>query len=78
LTDSSKIGASIVVLWQMSATEAGRQRHALRLIAIAFLALAAYLTVQTIIVLAAGYHPRHSPLGIAWTAITAAAMFALA
>lgn len=28
--------------------------------------------------LATGYHPRHSPLGIAWTAATAAAMFALA
>jgi len=29
-------------------------------------------------VLAAGYHPRHSPPGIAWTALTAAVMFALA
>lgn len=28
--------------------------------------------------LATGYHPRHSPAGIIWTAITAAAMFALA
>ena len=28
--------------------------------------------------LAAGYHPRHSPLGIGWTAITAVVMFALA
>ena len=34
--------------------------------------------VQSAWVLAAGYHPRHSPLGIGWTAITAAAMFALA
>lgn len=73
-----EIGASIVVLWELSATGADRQRRALQLIAIAFLALAAYLTVQAIIVLVAGYHPRHSPLGIAWTAITAAAMFALA
>jgi divalent metal cation (Fe/Co/Zn/Cd) transporter len=29
-------------------------------------------------VLAAGYHPRHSAAGIAWTAVTAAVMFALA
>lgn len=29
-------------------------------------------------VLAAGYHPRHSVLGIIWTALTAAVMFALA
>ena len=28
--------------------------------------------------LATGYQPRHSPAGIAWTAITAAVMFALA
>jgi Cation efflux family len=30
------------------------------------------------VVLAAGYRPGHSVLGIAWTAVTAAAMFALA
>jgi divalent metal cation (Fe/Co/Zn/Cd) transporter len=29
-------------------------------------------------VLAAGYHPRHSVAGIAWTALTTVAMFALA
>ena len=28
--------------------------------------------------LASGYHPGHSVLGIIWTALTAAAMFALA
>lgn len=27
---------------------------------------------------AVGYHPSHTPLGIVWTAVTAAAMFALA
>jgi divalent metal cation (Fe/Co/Zn/Cd) transporter len=31
-----------------------------------------------LIVLAIGYHPGHSALGIAWTAVTAAAMFGLA
>jgi hypothetical protein len=30
------------------------------------------------VALASGYHPRHSVLGIAWKAVTAAAMFALA
>ena len=29
-------------------------------------------------VLAVGYHPRHSVLGIIWTVVTAAVMFALA
>jgi divalent metal cation (Fe/Co/Zn/Cd) transporter len=50
----------------------------LRLIGCAFAALAVYLLVQSTVVLAAGYRPRHSGLGIAWTAVTALAMFALA
>lgn len=73
-----EIGASTVVLWELSGTGEHRQRQALRRIAAAFLALAAYLTVQTIVVLATGFHPHHSPVGIVWVAITAAVMFALA
>jgi divalent metal cation (Fe/Co/Zn/Cd) transporter len=73
-----EIGASTVVLWELADTGAERQRRALRLIGGAFVALAAYLAVQSAIVLATGYHARPSPLGIAWTAVTAAAMFALA
>jgi len=73
-----EIGASIVVIWELSGTGADRQRRALRLIAVAFAALAAYLMIQSTWVLAAGYRPHHSLVGIAWTAITAAAMFALA
>ena len=57
---------------------AARQRRALRLIGSAFAALAAYLLVQSTVVLATGYHPRHSAAGIIWTALTAAAMFTLA
>ena len=41
-----EIGASIVVLWELSGTGQARQRKALRLITGAFLALAAYLTIQ--------------------------------
>ena len=73
-----EIGASTVVLWELSGTGQDRQQRALRFIAAAFLALAAYLLIQTTIVFATGYHPQHSPLGIVWTAITAAAMFVLA
>ena len=73
-----EIGASTVVIWELSGTGADRQRQALRLIGAAFAALAVYLTIQSTWVLAAGYRPRHSPAGIAWTAITAVAMFALA
>jgi divalent metal cation (Fe/Co/Zn/Cd) transporter len=73
-----EIGASTVVIWELSGTGEERQRLGLRLIGGAFAALAGYLLVQSTVVLAAGYHPRHSVLGIAWTAVTAAIMFALA
>ena len=73
-----EIGASTVVLWELSGSGEERQRRALRLIGGAFLALAAYLTIQSVLVLVTGYRPGHSVLGISWTAVTAAAMFALA
>ena len=73
-----EIGASTVVIWELSGTGAGRQRRALRLIGYAFAALAVYLLVQSTVVLATGYHARHSVPGIAWTAVTAVVMFALA
>ena len=73
-----EIGASVVVVWELSGTSGDRQRRGLRLIGYAFTALAAYLLIQSTVVLAAGYRPRHSAAGIIWTAATAAAMFALA
>jgi len=73
-----EIGASTVVIWELSGTGAERQRRGLRLIGYAFAALAAYLLAQSTVVLVTGYHPRHSALGIIWTSVTAAAMFALA
>ena len=73
-----EIGASTVVLWELSGSGEKRQRRALRLIGGAFLALAAYLTIQSVLVLVTGHRPGHSVLGISWTAVTAAAMFALA
>ncbi len=49
-----EIGASTVVLWELSGSGDDRQRRALRLIGGAFLALAAYLTGQSVLVLATG------------------------
>lgn len=74
-----EIGASLVVLWEL--TGAGgreRRRRALRLIAAAFALLAVYLCVQGSLVLASGHHARQSSAGIAWVALTAVVMFALA
>ena len=73
-----EIGASLVVIWELSGTGEARRRKALRIIGAAFGALGMYLTVQSTMVLVAGFHPEPSPLGIAWTTATAATMFALA
>ena len=73
-----EIGASTVVIWELSGTGEQRQRLGLRLIGYAFAALAVYLLAQSTVVLVIGYHPRHSVPGIIWTAVTAAVMFALA
>ena len=73
-----EIGASMIVIWELSGSGGERQRRGLRMIGYAFAALAAYLLVQSSVVLAAGYHPRPSRTGIAWTAVTAVVMFLLA
>lgn len=73
-----EIGASLVVVWELSGTEEARQRVALRLIAGAFIVLAIYLFVQSTVVLVVHFRPHPSFGGIAWTAVTAVAMFTLA
>jgi divalent metal cation (Fe/Co/Zn/Cd) transporter len=74
-----EILASLVVVWQLQDVNAAqRERRALRIIGVAFLLLAAYIAAQSIYVLVAAAHPRHSLVGIVWLALTAAAMFVLA
>jgi divalent metal cation (Fe/Co/Zn/Cd) transporter len=73
-----EIGASIVVLWELADVGEERQRRAMRLIGFAFVGLAVYLSIQSTLVLVIGFHPHHSPLGIAWTAVTTVVMFGLA
>jgi divalent metal cation (Fe/Co/Zn/Cd) transporter len=73
-----EIGASLVVLWQLSGAGEERQIRALRLIGVAFVSLGAYLVAQSTWALTTAYHAGRSPIGIAWTAITALLMFALA
>ena len=73
-----EIGASVVVLWELRDPEGTRRPRALRLIGVAFLTLALYLGVQSIVVLSLGFHPHHSVPGIVWTALTAVVMLVLA
>ncbi len=73
-----EIGASAVVIWELSGTGEARQRRALRLIDYAFAILALYLLIQSSWALISGHRAAHSPVGIIWTAITAMVMFGLA
>jgi divalent metal cation (Fe/Co/Zn/Cd) transporter len=73
-----EIGASTVVVWQLSGSAADRERRAMRLIGAAFIALAIYIAAQAMYLLISGGRPAASPLGIFWTGFTCAAMLALA
>jgi divalent metal cation (Fe/Co/Zn/Cd) transporter len=73
-----EIVASLVVIWQLRDAHDGRTRVALRVIAVGFGMLAAYIAVQASYTLAATDHPGHSTSGIVWLALTVVAMLALA
>lgn len=73
-----EVGASTVVIWELTGTDERRQRRALRLIGWAFVLLAVYLLVQSVVALLTGHRPTPLLGGIVWTALTALAMFALA
>ena len=73
-----EILASAVVIWQLRGVNEGRERRAMRIVGVAFIALAAYITIQSLYVFAADAKPHPSPIGIAWLALTVVAMLALA
>ncbi len=73
-----EIGASLVVLWELRGDEGPRRRRALGLLAVAFGALALYLSAQGAVVIWTGHHAGPSDLGLAWTAATALVMWRLA
>jgi divalent metal cation (Fe/Co/Zn/Cd) transporter len=79
LDSGIEIFASVVVVWQLKGTATPEREHrAVRMIGIAFLALAVYLIGQTIVTLAAGIRPDSSLVGIVWLAATVVVMFTLA
>ena len=73
-----EIFASIVVIWQLMDSAAGRERTALRLIGTAFVLLAVYLPTQSVLAWQSGVHPSPSSLGMAWLLLTLVAMLLLA
>ena len=79
LDSVAEILASGAVLWHLrGAGGPERARRALRLVALAFFALAAVLLAGGIRNLVVEQRPDDSPLGIAYLAITAGVMFGLA
>jgi divalent metal cation (Fe/Co/Zn/Cd) transporter len=73
-----EIGASTVVIWELSDTSRARQQRALRLIGTAFAVLAVYLLLQSTAALVTTHRADNSALGITWTGLTALVMFLLA
>ena len=74
-----EVFASAVVVWFISEDESrGRERRALRLVAVAFAALAICLVAASIYNIASGEAADASPLGIAYSRSTAVVMFSLA
>jgi divalent metal cation (Fe/Co/Zn/Cd) transporter len=73
-----EIGASTVVIWELSGTGQKRQKRALRLIGAAFLALALYILAQSLRSLLLHVHSETSLLGVVWLALTFGVMMILA
>jgi len=70
--------SAAAVAWQFSRADPERyEKLTLRVIAIAFFALAAYVTVSSILSLAGRADVEHSPIGIVLTAVSLALMPAL-
>ena len=73
-----EVRASVVVIWELSGSGLERQHRVLRLIGVAFVALALYLFVQSSVALVTQHHAHPGVGAIAWTALTALVMFVLA
>lgn len=78
-----EVASSVVIVWQFAAEgrhgiDDDRERLALRLIALSFFGLAAYVSIQAVIDLTGGSEASTSPVGIALAALSLAVMPALA
>jgi divalent metal cation (Fe/Co/Zn/Cd) transporter len=73
-----EIFASVVVVWQLTGVNRGREALALRLIGIAFIALVLYIVAQLLYAFLTGTRPATSIGGIIWIAATFIAMLLLA
>lgn len=70
--------SAVVVLWRLGGVSDEREQRALKLIAVSFFLLAAYVAVQSVVNLAAGDAPDSSTAGITITALSLVVMPVLA
>lgn len=73
-----EIFASVVVVWQLTGINLKRERQALRLIGIAFIALVIYIVGQLLVTFFTGMHPVTSIGGSIWIGATFLVMLLLA
>jgi divalent metal cation (Fe/Co/Zn/Cd) transporter len=78
LDSAIEVFASLVVVWQLTGAPEERERRAMFLVGIAFLAVAAYVLVTSLHDLITGPKAQPSALGIGWVAATVVAMLLLA
>jgi divalent metal cation (Fe/Co/Zn/Cd) transporter len=79
LDSTIEIASAAAIAWQFTRKDPERwERATLKAIAIAFFALAAYVTVDSVLSLTGGGKAEHSPLGIAITALSVVIMPLLA
>ncbi|WP_216216415.1 cation transporter [Amycolatopsis aidingensis] len=70
-----EVASATAVAWQFSGTDpAARERTALKVIAVSFFALAAYVTVESVRTLAGGAAAEHSTVGIVLAAVSLVVM----
>lgn len=75
LDSAIEVLSAAAVAWQFTRRDPERwERPALRVIAVAFFALAAYVIVTSLLALATAERPDHSPIGIALTAVSVVLM----
>jgi divalent metal cation (Fe/Co/Zn/Cd) transporter len=70
-----EVSSAVAVAWQFSAVDPERrERVALRIIAGSFLALAVYVSVESVRALAGGHQAEHSTVGLVLAAVSLAVM----
>ena len=64
LDSTVEVMSAVVIVWQFRGMAEDRERRALKLIAVSFFGLAAYVAVQAIVDLVGKSRPESSPVGI--------------